>query len=52
MKGSIGCPTKSVTAEAHDAHALFIFDDGTIRGSGGALDVFTLTSASFQVIPE
>jgi thiamine biosynthesis lipoprotein len=40
-----------VLAETHDTRALFIFDDGTIRGSGRALNAFTLTSASFRVIP-
>ena len=48
----MGCEKGRALAETHNALALFIFEDKTIRGSAGALDAFTLTSESFQVIPE
>jgi thiamine biosynthesis lipoprotein len=37
-------------AEANGAQVIFIFEDKTIRGSAGALAVFTVSDESFRVV--
>jgi thiamine biosynthesis lipoprotein len=46
---ALGYDKGRALAEAHNARALFIFEDGVIRGSAGALDAFTLTGTSFRI---
>ena len=46
---ALGYDKGRALAEAHNARALFIFEDRIIRGSGGVLDAFTLTGTSFRI---
>jgi thiamine biosynthesis lipoprotein len=42
---------KALVESLDNVEALFVFDDRTVRGTPGALAVFTLTSDAFTLVP-